>query len=272
MVRINPEVTYYLNESLTIEDVKEAYKYNKTLTGKVICIDAAAKLVKVSLSRGLTAKMSWNDVTIKKLTFKFAGNTKVPPQVSSLFGKKVRVKVKAVSDNNIFVSRKANMLEAWNEVKKLPDNYVFNASYTGTSQYGAYLFYDIGEGLVAFCHIHDCTAVFVPNIAEWIKYGEIHKVSITVLNEEDDYSINCSRKKACPKDIEDFCKYDIVNVKISKMTSDSTGYHVEVTPRLSGIADFPYKERQIKYGEVVKASIRKIVINSEKKKVNLAIL
>lgn len=272
MKRLNPESAYYLDESLTMDDVREAYKYNDSLTGRVTQIDANNKTILVSLNDKITAKMSWDDVTIKKLTPKYTETTQIPPQISTLFQKKIRVKVKGVLENVIYVSRKANMVEAWNIIQKLPKEHVFKAAYTGTDEYGTCLFYDIAEGLIAFCHVYQCTSVFVHDMDKWLTYGEIHEVVLLDTDDNDNYLLNCSRKKACVKGIKELSKYQVVDVKIAHPTNDLKGYHVEVTPLIAGIADLPFDKRNLKYGEVVKACVKKIRHNSERKKISLEIL
>lgn len=272
MKRLNPESTYYLDESLTMDDIREAYKYNESLTGRVTHIDTNNKTVLVSLNDKITAKMLWDDVTIKKLTPKYEETTQIPPQISSLYQKKIRVKVKGVMKNAIYVSRKANMLEAWNILKKLPKEYVFKAAYTGADKNGTSIFYDIAEGLIAFCHVVQCTSVFVEDMDKWLTYGTLHDVVLLDSCKDDNYLLYCSRKKACKTCMEDLSVNQIVNVKVAQKTKNMKGYHVEVTPLVAGIADLPYDKRNIEYGQIVQACVKKIKLNSSKKKITLEIL
>ncbi len=256
---LKAECLYYVDYSLTVEDVIEAYENQFTLTGYVIKIDEEARVLKVVLGDGIIAELPWEESTIQPLVIKHPETTNVPDQVAYLKCKVIRIKVKAILGKKIILSRKDNMLEAWKEIVSKPKQHVFYGAYLNTNKSGTMIFYDIGEGITAACNIFEFTECRV-DVKSWMKYSEIHELCISKL---DKHEITVSRKKACKKTYEDFKTCDILNVKIGKPvynpeTNELEGYHVEVNARVDAIADLPQSKKKYKYGTIVRAAVRKV--------------
>lgn len=271
-MRIKPENQYYLDYGMTIEDVRSAFASNATISAKVWYNDLKNKRLCLKIGDNLLGYMSWKDSSIYPLTNKYEELTTVPDQISAILGHKVRVKVKAIdAEGNITLSRKANMAEAWKKIVKMPNNYIFKASAIGVHKNGVGVYFDIGEGITAFCHLHQFTSTKA-DLKNWIKFGDVHEVAIHDIDISK-MRISCSRKMTCTKDYHSFSQYELVDVKIAAPIyegTDLTGYHVEVTPTVCGIADVPFIPRKLEYGETVRACIKKI--RSESRKMTLSIL
>lgn len=267
------ECKYFHNYSITMEDMKSICESNSSLTGKVVDINVSKRKLTVMLGEYLYGEMPWEEVTVCNLTNNVSDKTNVPDQITSIMRRKVRVKVIDILDNGkILLSRKANMIEAWNNMLNLPDDYVFDAAVTGIHKYGSVVFYDIGEGITGFCHVHEFNSTKV-ELNKWIKYGHLHQVVRYGQPDYERFSFNCSRKRACKKNYENFSKYQIVNVRVAEPIHENgkiTGYFVEVNPLVCGIADPPYDGRELKYGDFAQACIRKVSV--EKRKMSLDIL
>ena len=258
---LKPECKYYVDYSVTMEDVEFAYCHNETLTGYVIRNDRENKELIVVLGDNVLGRLPWSEVTIKALSTKYPQKRDVPDQIAFLAAKNIRVKVTKITEDGIMLSRKANMLEAWNEISKRPKDFIYTSAFLNANSAGTMLFYDIGDGIVAACNLYEFTNSRV-EVNEWLSYGEVHKMVILKKNPEN-YVIEVSRKQACQKNYKDFKPLDIVDVKIGKPVKDDAnkieGYRVEVTPLVDGIALLPYDgPKRFRYGKIVKACVRKV--------------
>lgn len=258
---LKPECKYYVDYSVTMEDVEFAYCHNETLTGYVIRNDRENKELIVVLGDNIMGRLPWSEVTIKQLSSNYPKRNGVPDQVAFLAAKNIRVKVVKITEDGIMLSRKANMLEAWNEITRRPKNFIYSSAFLNANEKGTMLFYDIGDGIVAACNLYEFTNSRV-EVKKWLEYGEVHKMVI-LKQEAENYIIEVSRKRACKKDYKDFKPLDIVDVKIGKPVYDNAGntegYRVEVSPKVDGIALLPYNgPKWFRYGKIVKACVRKV--------------
>ena len=82
------------------------------------------------------------------------------------------------------------MLEVFLEIRKN-----FMCIYEGEviSKYKYGNFYDIGDGILAFCHITEYTYTFIKDLGTWTSIGEISKLKLCSISEN--FKIRCSRKK-----------------------------------------------------------------------------
>lgn len=264
---------------LEMNDVKDALEKNMTLTANVIYIDELNQKIIVKLGGEILGVLPWNEVTMYPLTNKYrlSPSSKQyelrPDQISAIDGKKIRVKVKDITKKGIILSRKDNMLEAWEQIKQIPDYTIVKGSVIGFHKSEAGIFIDIGEGVTTFCHFREYTATRGV-LSEWVKYGDVIDVMVYGVSDAKK-RINCSRKLTCSidEDYSSFKKYDILDVKVASLAFNKEGfcgYHVEVNPIVTGIADAPYIARPIQLGETVQAVIRNIKVNE--RKMSLSIL
>lgn len=267
-----PEAKYYVDQKITLNDIQNAYVQGSTITGKVIKFNSATEIVEVDLGNGIKGVLPWNEATIYDLSFSLVeGETSIiPKQIAALLNKSIRVKVSEITDNKIMLSRKRNMMEALKVILSNTEK-KYDAIVIGKYRYG--VFYDIGEGIIAFCHITEFSNTYVSDVRSWISLGEQHVVEFIQMNEN--YKIQCSRKRAFPLKMgyELYKPGQIIYVKVSGevyQNNKLTGYFVELNPVVTGIADITDSSKTIKYGDLVLAIIKSV--DNKKKKVKLRII
>lgn len=263
------EARYLINSQLTQKDIEEAYRSGEPLTGKVISYDEVNETVDVYLGNDIIGVLPWSEATIYDFNYyNLTELNDIPRQIIGILYKKVRVKVIGFSNNNIYLSRKKNMLEALQDIIKNPTQ-IFDGVVTGKYRYG--VFYDIGEGITAFCHMNDFSSTRISNFGTWVSIGEQHRVIINGLNLNDNFKINCSRKDACSseKGYDYFKPNQIVRVRISDPVYQGkkiTGYFAEVNPRVSGIVDIINESHSLRAGDFVTALIKSVNVEARKVK------
>ena len=271
---ILPECKHHLDMySISKKDLKDSYEKSESLTGKVTDIDVARRVVKVKLAEKVWVDMDWEDSCLETLTYKSKKNPEIPDQVAAILNRKIRCKVKEINGNDVYVSRKLNMEEAWNYIIALPEDYIFDATVVSINRNATMVFYDIGEGITGFCYYKDFSFTRI-RLNEWCKYGQTHQVRRIHEFDHEHYSARCSRKAACKRDYSDFRKYDIVYVVVGDQVFDEcgaiTGYYVEVNPLVRGILDLTESTKRISYGDVVRACVKRVA--PEKKKMTLSLI
>ena len=257
-----PENLHYIDYSITMDDVKYALERGETLTARVVHLNAHNYNIIVAITDKIFAKLPWEEATIYPLS-KSHASQKVPNQIIAIKGKKIRVRVtKIATDGTIYVSRRAVMQDSWHDIVFAPLNYAFTAQITGFDSTDSGIFYDIGGGVIAFCHILEFSTTIV-DLPEFCKAGDIHKVSLLGLSDIPKMKLSCSRKLAEPKKrYSDYHRFQMVKVKISSPIYDCNnnyinGYRVEVNPLVHGILDVVQGE-EYKCGTEVWACIKKI--------------
>lgn len=272
-IKLRPESNHYISDCITKTDVIEAFAKQETITGKVVDYDFNQKNLKIFLGNNIYATMEWQEATIYPFRYpRIAIANNVPREILSLIHKKVRVKVINIDSDHIYVSRKKNMIEIFEmireETRENPE-IVYSGRIVGKYKYGA--FYDIGDGILAFCHISEYTSVYVRNFTSWVSIGE--KAYLKLVKIDNDYKINCSRKQAAERTTVDlYNRYDVVLIKLSEPLYEKesiTGYYAEVTPIISGIANNG-EGRIYCPGDIVTAIVKRTDIT--KNQLNLIII
>lgn len=272
-LKFKPENQYCINNNVTITDIVKAYETGETVTGIVVYYNPSKKTVTVDLGNNIFGTMSWDEVTIYEFSYpKIEVVRDVPRQILSILYKKIRCKIidLDISKNHIFLSRKKNMLEVFLEIRKN-----FMCIYEGEviSKYKYGNFYDIGDGILAFCHITEYTYTFIKDLGTWTSLGEISKLKLCSISEN--FKIRCSRKEAVNSE-EGYSFYkrsQIVIVRLSEPIYSEgkiTGYFAEINPAVMGIADIGDKQC-FKTGDVVTAVIKKVEVEKRKIKLNIIV-
>lgn len=271
MRTIKPEAYYTMDYGVTTAFVMDAYKNNRTVTGMVTRIDVEKRRLIVCLGESVYAELPWKEATIYSLE----GKTKhgeVPEPIHALRYRKIRAKVKAFDNGTIILSRKENMLEAWRTIVDDKTSSTYSASVIGYHCSG--VFYDIGEGLCAFCYINEYSLCRF-DIKSWITFNE--RSTVKIIGEpraESDYKISCSRKRGSQLTYYDFRVGEIVMVRVSTPVRNGkgeiTGFFVELAPNVSGIADVYKKTRLVHNGDYVRAVINRI--DTPNKKMHLSMI
>ena len=271
--KLKPEAKYCVNSKLSFLDIVRAYKVGSTITGKVIDYNVDNEILVVDLGNGHQGILPWEEVCIYDFTYAIVSEVeKIPRQILVILYKTVRVKVIEINEGNIVLSRKKNMLEAVEKISSSGET-IFKGVVVGKYKDG--VFFDIAEGITAFCHITQYSKTFIENIGAWLSLGEEELVELTQINNVNNYRYQCSRKIA-GSSANDYKKYkegQIIMVKVSKPVYNKdklTGYFVEVSPNVSGIADVLDERHTFRFGDEVIAVIKSI--NHKEKKMKLKII
>ena len=266
------ETDYKMNNSITFNEIVQAYNTGATLTGKPIDYSLNSKCLIIDLGGGITADMPFNEVCIEELKYI---NEELPEQAYQALKKDVlRFKVLKIDESKIILSRRANLVESFKKISKMNQKKVFNAVITNTENFG--VFCDIGEGLTALCPVNEISRTRI-DAKTWLPIGSRVKVKITKAIPEK-MQFKCSIKKAYPSNYAEIKPKSKIYVRLGQKITDRTGkvsgFYVEVTPSISGIADVKPDCKQIhrdlKTGDVVRVYIRKVI--PEENRVKLFLL
>ena len=213
--------------------------------------------------------MSIDEVTIESL--KYIHGNSVPVQVKMLVQKRViRIKVTKIENDVIFLSRRKNLLEVFDYFKE-NINLKVEAVITGATDFG--VFCDIGDGLIALCHYSEMSrARIFPK--KFVRIGA--RVCVMVYpNKKSEKMLNCSIKRATIVNYSEIKNGDTIKVKVGQPVYNEdgkvTGYFVEITPAISGIADVQcFRDKAIlKNGQIVDAYVRSVRANKHKVKLTI---
>lgn len=237
--------------NLDLETVKEAYKTNKTITGFVESLDAASEEIIVQLGDNLYAKMKFDQTTIYPYTYSNNPNRPLPLQICCLLHKNIRIKVKDITDNTIWVSRKKNMEEAF-EYLKTCSSVMFHI-FSTTVQFA---FGDVGDGILGRLYFGEISRMQVRNISEYVHKND--NIWVNVIAFDDTKRLRLSYKSTFPEyNPSDFQIGDSVTAKVGEFVDDTkTAYFMEITPQVSGIMDLRPWEPLLNYGDKVECIIK----------------
>ena len=217
-----PESLYNIDSSMSYNKLNVFYKNNSTITGKVIRLDLEGHRFEVDLGGRFTGIMPFADATIYPI-YKEDGN--ISANLYSLVGKTIQARIYFMEGDNILISRKSNMLEALEVLKR--ENNISFACITSFSQASA--FFDIGGGIIGRSFGKDFSTVKFNNVKDvGLSVGEIIPVSILGTDETGTY-FNLSRVEAQSDYRDDLKEGDVVSCKVfGNVTeeTDNTGYFV----------------------------------------------
>ena len=264
-----PERDFSVDDKMTLTEIRRKYEENEAITGHVHGFDVKARIIFVSLGNGIEGILSFDEVCMEELK-QIRG---LPAQVKSITRKNsIRVKIVGIEDDIIYVSRKANLLDVFNKLEKLGTAF-YNATFENASKHN--VFCDIGEGVIAYCSVEELTRVFIDDARNWVKIGNHVRVRTTKFSSSENL-IWCSIKKASMGNYKKIKPKTKLMAKVGKSIEDEngivTGYFVEITPAIAGIADICENytlEKMPKQGEMVRCYVRSV--DSEKHRIKLYI-
>ena len=249
--KIIPEDCYKRTNMFTAEDIS----VGTAVVGQAVRFDVQNRQVVVDLGYPWVGIIPEDEITIYKFTYPIGVN--VPKQVTSVIGSQVRAIITDIVDEyTLKLSRKASMLEAWEEIQE-GERYLAYAK----KNIGSGCFIDIGNGITTLIPKKEISYNRMTDINIWIKKGDTTKI-IVLSKECDGYKIQISRKQAYSniKDVDrDLNIDDVVTARIGQKTDG--GYFCEVTPGITGILDTEYTYKE---GDNVTVYIKKIGENGLK--------
>lgn len=138
--KIMPENYYPLDTEMSLDKINRAKDSGEFLIAKVISWDSNKNCVNVDLGNNFKGKIPLYDFSIYPVT---RPNGNLSPSVYSKIGKNICACVKTISaDNTIILSRKENMIRAFNLIEQ-SENEIVSCMITSIISYGLYV--DLGD-------------------------------------------------------------------------------------------------------------------------------
>ena len=246
--QIFPESCYNFKK-LSREQVIEAKENGDTLTGYVESILGETEELEVTLGDNLSARLPFSEVTIYPLHHTANSNRVYPIQIEILLHKKIRVKVTDVTGDQITLSRKQNMLEAYEHLAKCDSAYFHITNVEQAFAYG-----DIGDGINARLYIREISRNHIKSVSEEFHRGDKVWVAIISANDKKQFELSY-RKMFRPYNPDDYKPGDPVQCKVTVPVDDMmTGYYTSVTPQVRGIVD---TDQVLQYGDRILCTVNR---------------
>lgn len=248
--KILPEACYRM-DNLSLDQVKAAYFANETVIGFVESISQADRKLYVRLGEEVLATLSFEEATIYPLTnstnnpgFPF------PLQIGCLKEKNICAKVISISGGQIVLSRKENMLEAYEAIKD-KENLPFNVTAVRKNM----VFGDVGHGVQARIKLVDLCKSRIRSATEMCKIGD--SFIVKVLDFDELKRANVSFKDTFPVyDPKNHKSGDVVICTINEPVDNNfSGFFVNVSPQVAGIMDYDTWLPVLQYGDIVECVV-----------------
>ena len=246
-----PESQYSFR-TLTLNDIKNAYEKNLSITGIVDELSEDDPELIVDFG-GISAHLPVSEVTVYDFIYPLDKSKSIPIQIYTILGKKIRVKVTSMEDNKIYVSRKANLIAA--------SDYLNNCEISNcqvTSLTSKYAFCDAGDGICSIIRITDICKTRIKNVSEYFHVGDCF--SVKIIGADNKRRFLLSYKDMYKKYSKDDYKIgDCVSCTVkSPVENTPDGLYVSITPQVCGILNVKPWNPTLNYGDNIEASIVKV--------------
>ena len=249
MTRIRPESQYDFIP-LTHKEIVEAYASNSAVTAYVEEIYPDLEVVKVKLGNDITATLPFSEFTIYPLRYSNKYSDNIPTNIRCMYTQKIRVKITYVDGDNVTVSRKQNMQEAYENLLVTQRTPMLITEVIQKTGFG-----DVGDGITGKILINDVCRTHIRHVKERLSKGEI--IDVVILGADAEQRFAVSYKDT----FKEYQKEDYpVGTKICgrigdwiKVGSTST-YYVEVTPQVPAILTI-FEHCHLKYGTTVECVV-----------------
>lgn len=242
MTDLRPEILHDF-VSLTQVELNTAYAKGFTITGFVENILPEKEILEVRLGNDIIGILPFSEATMYPLRYSQKYESTIPTNVRCLVKKKVRVKVTKISGDEITLSRKQNMLEAYYKLHN-----VKNVSMHITQVIEKSAFGDIGEGLAGKILINEVCKTHIHHVNQRLSIGQIIDVVMLGVDSEKRFAVSYKQTFA-PFRKEDYPIGTIVTGRIGDWikVADTSKYFVEVTPQVPAILIIN-KHHHLEYG------------------------
>ena len=247
-----PEACYKY-APLSLEDIFNAYVDKLSITVHVEKLMPEKKIVVVRLNDELTAHMPYSEITIYDLHYSEKSSVPIPTNVFTLLGKNIRVKVIKLNGPFITVSRKANMLQAFEHLCKSDKATFYVKSISKKFALG-----DVGAGIIGRVVIAEICRTHIKSVREYLKKHDVVEVAILARAQNNYFDLSC-KQAAKPYNKED---YEIGMRLVGKVCdhlrdAKQPGYYVHISPQVSGIMNARRDQPFFKYGTMVECYVSK---------------
>lgn len=251
-----PESMYEIDSTMDFKKIQFINNFKLSLTGIVIRENSRDEYLEVLIGENLTAILPFSQATIYP-THKEDGS--ISPNIYELVGNKIRAKIISLNNDKIILSRKENMIEALENLKKQTEFEL--AVITGFSKQSA--FFDVGAGIQGRSHTKDFSLIKFHDIKDiGIKKNE--RVPVKVIEFlDDEMRFNLSRVSALPSHYDHFWEGDRVVATVFNPAPNSNGGHFVLIDNTWGGIVNP-SATQIEYGDKIVACVHALSENGLK--------
>lgn len=255
--KIMPESQYMLDNTMSHQKLTRSLNSDNFVVGKAVYWDSVKQHFLVNLGNNILGTMPISEASIYST---LNADGKLTAEAYNLIGRIVCVKIIDLQTDKIVVSRKANMLTAFDTISNLKDQIV--DCYVKSSQ-KTMLFLDIGHGISGMIHVGElCTSRIDHVLDIGIKEKDSVKAIIKSFDSEKFY-VNMGYKELFEDVSGKFNRDDLIEVISFHTVQTSNGYFAYVNPNTSAILD-PLPDVPIPYGTRVVARVKSSAPNKLK--------
>lgn len=249
MTEIKPEIKHdFVN--LTREQITTAYKSGTTVTGFVEHVLPAEKVLEVKLGEDIIAILPFSEATMYPLRYSKKKPSNVPTNIRCLASRKIRVKISKISGDEITVSRKQNMLEAYFKLLDKKEASMYVTEVIEKSAFG-----DIGEGITGKILVNEICRTHIHHVGQRLSIGQIIDVSMLGVDSEKRFAASYRQT------FKPFCKEDYpVGMTVLGVVGDwiqvanVSKYYVEITPQVPAILTV-HTHKHLEYGSKIECVV-----------------
>lgn len=245
-----PECWYQVNQNTSYEELSRKQSSNEFVVGKVFRWCEAENYFKVDLGNNYIATLPIEEASIYPTQFP---DGKLSGEAFSIIGQNICAKIKTLSPDNIILSRKANMEEAFEYIYDLLDCTV-NCSIKTIKE--TTIFIDVGHGISGMIHVTEFSSSRVKNIKYLgCKEGDSINMKIKSIDKEK-FHITLGYKELYENISDKFDYHEFVEViALNPVQNTPNACFCWVNPNTSAIMNFP-PYVNIPYGSKILARVR----------------
>lgn len=251
-----PESDFKVDDNITLDELKRKWQSNTTIVVSPRTYNIKKGYVRVYLGNNIYGCLPFSEVSLEDIKDEI-----VPVQVRAIMRKQsIRVKITKIEGKEILLSRKSNLEEVFNQISNIEKG-IYYAMVERVDKHC--VFFDIAEGICAYCEIKQLSRVFIKDARDWISVGRHMRVRVTQISESE-HRVWCSAKKAAFGDYKKIKAGTKIVAKVGDEIRDTdghiTGFYVEITPAISGIADIRdnITTEYPKFGDIVWCYVRSV--------------
>lgn len=253
-----PEAWYNINQNINYEELSRKFESNEFITGKITRWNSLKNHFEIDLGNNITGIMPIEETSIYPT---LNSNGTLKPEAYCLVGKIICAKITDISSDTIILSRKRNMLDAFDIIRNF-ENEIINCYIKSAKE--ALIFIDVGHGILGLLHVKDLSTCIVNDVKDvGIKEKTFIKAKINFIDYSNSF-INLGYKELYENVSDKYNHGDIIEViSFNPVQNTENGYFCYVNPNTSAILNGPFNT-DIPYGSRIIAKVRSAKINKLK--------
>lgn len=256
-----PESSFCIDDTMSQQKICRAHATGEFLTCKVVRWNSQKEFLEVSLGNGFHGVIPKEEISIYPL--KHSPYFSVGATIYTLVGRTICVCVKKISDHAIILSRKENMIKAFEYIKNNTKK-IFTCQITSIENYG--LFVEVGCGITGLLPQEALTVSKLTNPKD-VKFMVKDFISAKITGvDETKYHISLSHKDLCT-DLSDVLNENDIIVAVCLAPVNESGYFGYVNPATTAIIDVP-PGFKILYGKKVVCRVKQPAKSQNKLKLD----